>query len=139
MDFSEIVLIDDDKLYTEVVRKRLCSFGFKNNVKIFFDGSRAIDHLKELSKRLFDQKDRLILLDLKMPVLDGWGFLDEFGKFDFQFKEHFKIVVITNFIGMEQRNRAIAYKEVIGYYHKPFNKTSIRGILEDLKVSFQEE
>lgn len=139
MEFSEIVLIDDDKLYTEVVKRRLCGFGFRNKVRVFLDGTPAIEYIRALSNNLNFQETILILLDLKMPVMDGWAFLDEFGKFDYQFKERFKIVVITNFIGMEQRNRAIAYKEVIGYYHKPFNKTSVRGILEDLKVSFYEE
>jgi|GEM_PF-1906556 len=139
MDFSEIVLIDDDKLYTEVVKRRLCGFGFRNKVRVFLDGGPAIDYLKSIQHGLNENDTFLLLLDLKMPVMDGWAFLDEFGKFDYEFRQQFKIVVITNFIGMEQRNRAIAYKEVIGYYHKPFNKTSVRGILEDLKVSFYEE
>lgn len=139
MEFCQIVLIDDDRLYTEVVKRRLCAFGFQNKVRVFLDGTPAIEYLNALSTDQNSKETILILLDLKMPVMDGWTFLDEFGKFDYQFKERFKIVVITNFLGMEQRNRAIAYKEVIGYYHKPFNKTSVRGILEDLKVSFYEE
>ena len=71
MEFCQIVLIDDDRLYTEVVKRRLCAFGFQNKVRVFLDGTPAIEYLNALSKDQNSKETILILLDLKMPVMDG--------------------------------------------------------------------
>ena len=61
----------------------------------------------------------LILLDLNMPVMDGWEFLDAFSALDLQ--KHVHVCVLTSSIHPEDIEKAKLYAEVEGYFPKPLD------------------
>ena len=63
----------------------------------------------------------LVVLDLNMPIMDAWGFLDEFTKLDQDIKDQFLISIITSSIDSNDRNMAFSYPDVKDYITKPLS------------------
>lgn len=72
-------VIDDDPIFVFGIKKIMEVIGFCKSLMVFRDGSEALNNLKAI----ISAKEKLpdvILLDLNMPILDGWQFLEEFVK-----------------------------------------------------------
>src|SRR6516225_6131947 len=69
--FDKVLLVEDDPITILVCKRTIEIAGFANQVKSVINGQEAIDYLKANT----DIPD-LILLDLNMPILNGWEFLE---------------------------------------------------------------
>ena len=79
MKKSNILLVDDDEIYLFVTKKLLNSLSDDLIVNSFTDGEQALEYVHLcLSENV--NLPEIILLDINMPYLDGWGFLSEFKK-----------------------------------------------------------
>ncbi len=95
--FKDVFVIDDDKVFHFII-KRLFS---KNNIDIspsfYLNGLDAIEEIKEKINSGNTLPD-LILLDINMPIMDGWQFLDEFRKTRiFEFFEKFQTINLQHY------------------------------------------
>ncbi|MFT6828560.1 MAG: CheY-like chemotaxis protein, partial [Roseivirga sp.] len=75
----------------------------------------------------------IILLDLNMPVMDGWQFLDQFVQIPT--KKKTTIYIVTSSIDPEDLNRAKSYEAVTNYLVKPINIDTLTEILKDFSKS----
>lgn len=126
---NSIFIIDDDAITVFGIKKLLSAVVICDNVNSFSNGKLAIDHISNL---LADEKElpEIMFLDLNMPIMDGWDFLDEFIKLPI----HKKIVIniVTSSINKEDREKAEAFKcrthHTLSYNTKPLNKQEIQNI-----------
>jgi len=136
MKIRKIFLVDDDEIATFLNRKALHKIGFAGEIECFSNGKELLDHIKinyfvaDLSSQ---ENEILILLDLNMPIMDGWEFLDIFRKFPDIKKDFFKIIILTNSSNVDDVALASTYKEVLKYLNKPLLIEQIYPILNDLK------
>ena len=72
-------IIDDDPIFVFGVKKIMEIIGFSKSLMVFRNGEEALNNLKAIISANEKLPD-VILLDLNMPILDGWQFLDEFVK-----------------------------------------------------------
>lgn len=72
----------------------------------------------------------VILLDLNMPILDGWQFLDEFTKF--KPAKKITIYIVSSSIDQNDHQKAANYSGVSKFYVKPITKQHLTTMLEDL-------
>jgi CheY-like chemotaxis protein len=72
-----VCIVDDDPIYVFTTKQKLQVGNFCNNILIYNNGKEAFEALKALIENNNTLPD-VILLDLNMPVWDGWDFLDEF-------------------------------------------------------------
>jgi CheY-like chemotaxis protein len=72
-----VCIVDDDPIYVFTTKQKLQVGKFCNNILIYNNGKEAFEALKALIENNNTLPD-VILLDLNMPVWDGWDFLDEF-------------------------------------------------------------
>ena len=72
-------IIDDDPIFVFGIKKVMELINFSDSIMVFKNGQEALDNLRPIILAKENLPD-IILLDLNMPVLDGWQFLDEFIK-----------------------------------------------------------
>jgi len=72
----------------------------------------------------------LILLDINMPGINGWEFLEEFRKLDHDIKSKTKIFVLTSSMNPEDIEKSKSISEISGYLTKPLTETMIVSILK---------
>jgi CheY-like chemotaxis protein len=129
---SEIFFIDDDAIVRLVGRKILNSIEFDKAFSPFENGKKAIEEIHQrIAQNHFQPtlEPVLVLLDINMPVMDGWGFLDAFSLLDEEIKTHFKISIITSSIDSSDRDKAFSYPEVLDYISKPLSGKHVTDFL----------
>ena len=109
----KILIIDDDEIVLLVERKILQRCGFDQETFTFKSSEAALKFLKEEDE---DQKF-LIMLDINMPVMNGWQFLnkmEELGR-----DKNIFVIMVTSSIDRYDKEIAENYKSVIGFIEKP--------------------
>lgn len=121
---SEVMFVDDDAIVRLVGSKILKSIHFDKKISQFENGKVAIDEIQDrvASNRISENEGpTLILLDINMPTMDAWGFLDAFQMIEENSKKHFLISIITSSIDSADRTRAFLYPDVLDYIQKPLS------------------
>lgn len=123
-------LVDDDPIYIFATKKVMQMSNFCNSFLIFHNGKEALDSLSAILSAGAQMPD-VILLDLNMPVMDGWQFLDEFLKI--KPPKKITIYIVTSSIDPDDITRAKAYENVQDYLVKPITEKSLQEILVDFQ------
>lgn len=124
-------IIDDDEIYTFTV-KRIIARADIAEQSIFFDnGASAIHFFKENAQN-GDILPELILLDINMPQLNGWQFLEEYVKLVPSLAKKTSIFIVSSSIDADDYARAKKYKEVSDFIAKPITVENLRNILAKL-------
>lgn len=117
-----VLCVNDDYLSLMLITTLIKNSGFTNNVTTANNGQQALDYflmLKETGQE--DLFPKFIFLDIHMPVLDGWKFLDIFSKEYFPYHPT-KIVITSNSIDPCEIEKAKDYPFVVGF--NSFNLTT---------------
>lgn len=113
-------IIDDDKIYVNLVKKIIEIKKLSENLLIFKNGLEALDYFKViLSNMTEDKLPDIIFLDLNMPVMDGWEFLGEFIKIKNNFDKKITLYVVSSSIDPRDLERAKSFNLVTDYLIKP--------------------
>ncbi len=123
-------IVDDDPIYVFATKKVMRMSGFCESFLVFKNGREALESLSAIVLE-GSKMPEVILLDLNMPVMDGWQFLDEFTQI--QPPHKITIYIVTSSINPEDMERAKAYEDVVNYIVKPVSEKSLYDILEDFK------
>ena len=119
----KVFLIDDNTIDLLISRKLLLKYDATLEVIEFSQANEAVVALQDEQQNLPD----LILLDLNMPGMSGWDFLEAIQKIDRQPK---RIYILTSSLDERDRLMAAKYPMVKGYITKPLNNPSISQALE---------
>lgn len=119
----EILVVDDDKVVALLHKNQLRCSKVEPSPVICSNGREALDYLL---KNDFPGKNFLILLDLNMPLVNGWKFLNKLKKDPPQAKIY--VVIVTSSINQKDYLKAKTYEQVIHYCHKPLSPTCLSNI-----------
>jgi len=125
---KNVLLVDDDKVFNFLNTKILQKMGMANEIHTALNGQQALDLLNNYDMGATSLPD-VILLDLNMPVMDGFSFLQAFKNINLAGKENVNIVVVTSSQDPKDMARA---KEmgVTQYLTKPLSEETLRVALE---------
>jgi len=128
--FNSICIIDDDPITVFGMRKMLDSLVTFNTIHTFVNGKLAIDAIKEIMAT--NQKiPEVIFLDINMPIMDGWQFLEEFITLPIEYK--IRVNIITSSIDSNDEKNWLSFKNkthhTITYNNKPIGKKEINQII----------
>jgi CheY-like chemotaxis protein len=123
-ELNIVYLIDDDEIMTFLTNNLLLTEHFCKKVMMFTDAEMALSQLKEALQTKTDIPD-IILLDLQMPVMTGWDFIEEFKKLDTKIPAF----VFTSSINPADKNKAHGYPEIKDFILKPLTKMKLQKIL----------
>lgn len=124
-------IIDDDKIYVNLVRKIIEIKKLSENLLIFKNGKEALDYFKLIMGNMSEDKlPDIIFLDLNMPVMDGWEFLSEFIKIKNNFEKKITLYVVSSSIDPRDLERAKSFNMVTDYLIKPIELKKFEQIFE---------
>ncbi len=128
MKLLNVLLVEDDKV-TTLLTKRVV--GMNDTVASFVateNGLVAVNYLENLIKNNEPMPD-VILLDINMPILDGWGFLDKYVENIAAFGTDRAIYVCSSSVSPYDINKAKSYNTVVDFISKPIKRDTMAGIL----------
>jgi len=123
-------IIDDDPFYLMGVTRLIEIHSLCDTMHIYKNGKEAIEGLNGLINTPSLIPD-IILLDLNMPIMDGWEFLDVFVKQKIELSKEVTIYIVSSSINSEDLERAQEYSDVTDYVIKPVNAETLKEILSN--------
>lgn len=131
---NKLFIIDDDKVTIKICEVVIKNTSFAKEIISFGDGKEAIDYFSNY----FDRKKKgesvedapeLMLLDLNMPIMDGWEFLENFIRKYSDRLPNTKIAILSSSINPEDFIKAQKHEIIIEFIHKPL----VVELMEELK------
>jgi CheY-like chemotaxis protein len=122
------IIIDDTELDHFIARKMIINANHAYNVKSFLDASEALAYIKEGNHRE-GIKIILIFLDIYMPLMNGFEFVEEFEKLEKAIQDKYYIVALTSSIETSDINRINSYKLFKARITKPITADVLTGLL----------
>ncbi|RFZ90089.1 response regulator [Mucilaginibacter conchicola] len=121
---KNVCLIDDDSVNNFIISRMLNKISPEAKITCFNSGNSAIDYLKTA-----DAPD-YIFLDLNMPVMDGWNFLDTLDSLDIDANRKTKIFIITTSLFNNDYLRGSNHPRISEYFVKPLSSIKLRDAIK---------
>lgn len=126
---KQICIIDDDDICTVIMKKNISKLYPALPIASYKHGQEALDAFMKL-KHDEEELSCVIFLDLNMPVLDGWEFLEIFTRLIRKTKKQVSIYVISSSISNTDKSRVSSYHEVSGYLLKPITRSMLQEVVD---------
>jgi response regulator of citrate/malate metabolism len=125
MTTNTIILIDDDLSVNYFHRRLITILNLTDDIHAFFNGKQALEGIMTLNNTYEPGKKVVIFLDLNMPLVSGWEFLEEFEKMKHKLHLVCNIHVISASLNPVDKERAEQNPNVISYISKPLSKETL--------------
>jgi CheY-like chemotaxis protein len=126
-----ILLVDDDEINNFISIKLIKKALDNTIISSCLNGKFAIDELIELQKKDPASLPDFILLDINMPIMNGWEFLDEYKRLEIDPLGKCKIYIISSSVFSNDINRAKSYPLVKNFISKPLSVEKIKEMFTD--------
>ncbi|WP_316822849.1 two-component system response regulator [Pedobacter gandavensis] len=130
---KKFYLIDDDTIFVFLTRKTLQVANLSTDLTVFEDGKKALLDL-ELAANQPDLLPDVIFLDLNMPVLDGWGFLEEYSLLEPKLSKKIEIYIVSSSISPSELERSQNIPVVTDFLTKPLSRSKFVEIFDGAEV-----
>jgi CheY-like chemotaxis protein len=125
--YSEIFLVDDEELVNTINKFQLKRLGFDKEVTSYINPEQAWEALRSKQD---NQQKILILLDINMPEMSGFEFLDLVVRHEFP--ESLEVIIVTSSESQCDRDRAMTYnKYVRDFIPKPLSFERLRDFIKN--------
>lgn len=126
-----LTIVDDDDIFVFLTTKIIEQTNLVDLIKVFGNGLDAINFLKE-NKNNVDALPDIILLDLSMPIMNGWQFLEKYNKLNPTIGKKITIYICSSSISPDEITRAKTISEVSDYIIKPITKDKLIDLIKKL-------
>ncbi len=125
---KHILIVDDDPVATLILKKNLELIQVNQEMITFSNGKEAYEFFK---KNYSEKEDYYIFLDINMPLMNGWDFLNNINPIINKVNTH--IYILTSSINKIDMDIATQYALIEKYLSKPINKEALKAIKEKNK------
>jgi len=125
---SIVFIIDDDPIHQRIAQIMISKNLIYDEFVSYTEADKALEFLKANSDDHFKLPD-VILLDLNMPVLDGWDFLEAFENIKQDLKKTIRVYIVTSSVDEKDISRSKLFTSVKGFISKPLTPDIIRSTL----------
>lgn len=127
--FNRVLLVDDDDDANHFQEKVFRKYNFAENIDKVLNGVEALDYLNKCIAGEHDLPE-VIFLDLNMPRMDGWAFLEKYNQFSESVKSKIMLIILTSSVNPDDEQRAKNNPDVKGYKNKFLNKDQLSEIIK---------
>lgn len=127
--FNNVLLVDDDAVSNFINEITLQEMNFSNFIHVSENGMEALHYLTQ-SLMEGEEYPELILLDINMPVMDGFQFLEEFEKLPSNIRKSIRVVMLTSSNATLDISKAKRYN-INGYIVKPLCKSKLEEVFKE--------
>ncbi|SFD77604.1 Response regulator receiver domain-containing protein [Chitinophaga sp. CF118] len=125
---NSILLVEDDEITNYINQMVIKKLDCAEHVQVAWNGADALAYLKQCGEHACQQPE-LILLDINMPGLNGWEFLDEYSKLDDEERCKVVVVMLTTSLNPDDKKRATDNPVIAGFRSKPLTTAVLEEIL----------
>ena len=130
-NIQNLTIVDDDDVFVFLTKKAIEQTCLVEKIRIFGNGRDAIIYLQENCGQP-DLLPEMILLDLNMPIMDGWQFLEKYLLLEPKIGKKIIIYIITSSISPHDMERAKGISAVTDYVIKPVSKEKFIDLMKKL-------
>jgi CheY-like chemotaxis protein len=124
---QSIFIVDDDEVYKFIAKKIIEINELADNVLTFSDGEKAYNYITE-NKGKPDLLPDIILLDINMPIMDGFLFIEEYVKLKHEINKEIAIYMVTSSVDPIDLERSKKYTDIKGFISKPISAEVLEKI-----------
>ena len=132
--FNTVLIIDDDEISNFVSHKLIEQSQFAKNIISYDSAESALSFIQEKIKNDIDNLPDLILLDINMPIMNGWMFLEEYSVLMEGVNKKVELYMLSSSVYSKDFDIASKNEFVSGYLVKPLSKDKLEEI-NKLKTS----
>jgi CheY-like chemotaxis protein len=127
---DRILCIDDDPITLMLCKKVIIKSLFSKEITTAQNGEKALQYFDDLLDTDLNtiELPQLIFLDLNMPVMGGWEFLEAFNIPKYKKFHHIKVVVLTSTIDPKDLEKSQTYPMVLDFLSKPITASMLEYI-----------
>jgi CheY-like chemotaxis protein len=126
-----IMLVDDDPDDNYIHQLVIADWGKCDTVRVVENGIDALTYLSNTTAPDYIRPE-VILLDINMPGMNGFEFLEEYHQLADQLKSNVVVMMLTTSLNPSDEDRAERFNEVTGYRNKPLTKAMLDDVLVGL-------
>ena len=132
-----VLLIDDNDIDNFINERTVRANHYAETAYVCTSSESALEFLRNLAANPsigMDCYPSVIFLDINMPMLDGFQFLAELEKFDFDFVKELRVIMLTSSINPADRERSTRSRLVKGFLQKPLTEEMLKQLVGDRVV-----
>ncbi|MBU0487687.1 MAG: response regulator [Bacteroidetes bacterium] len=126
-----ILLVEDDHATNFLHKMILQKAGVAENILVALNGKEALTIIRDAGNQTDGNslKPDLIFLDINMPIMNGWEFIEEYKKLADELKNNTTIIMLSASMNPDDRTRAGDFAEIKGFRSKPLSKAMVVEII----------
>jgi len=133
---NKVMLIDDTEVDAFISKRMLTSSQFTTDIMEFYSAKKALEYLGENSHNL-SALPRLIFLDINMPAMDGFDFMEKFRQMPNEILQNCKVVMLSSAINDVDIQRINKDEYIVKFLIKPLSREELQELNAELNATIK--
>lgn len=125
-------IVDDDDIYQYTITKTIQILGLPHKTSVFSDGEEALNFILANTENDSELPD-IILLDINMPIMDGFQFMEEFEKIESKLNKEISIYMVSSSVDPVDIEKAKNIPAITDYIIKPLKPGDLKDIMQKIE------
>ncbi len=131
--FPHFIIIDDSQLDCFIGEKIIQNTGTYSSIKSYTQATDAYEHIKNSAPSPADAMT-IIVLDIQMPVMNGFQFVEAFELLPENIRSNYTIFMFSSSINENDKNRMENHPCIVKFYGKPISKDIVASLVDSISI-----
>lgn len=129
-EIKKALIIDDDEVNNFICVRQIRAAKFAEDAEFMVSAQEALDSLREAAASAPESLPDVIFLDINMPMMNAWEFLEEYTALADKFDKNVKLFILSSSVYRKDQTKALQHKVVVDYLYKPLTKELLNKVKE---------